>query len=100
MMERQRFEEKRKGTTHDPKHATSSVKHVLLWFGHVCPPVQLAPLALIDDFTANGSKRMNAEVNSVLCAYIQPNPSKLIGRHFINQQDDDTKCAVEATKEV
>ncbi len=40
---------RRKGTAHDPKHTTSSVKHVVVvsWRGHVWLPVELVLLYLL-----------------------------------------------------
>ena len=49
-------------------------------------------LVFIDDVIADRSKTMNSEVyRNVLYAQIKPNASKLIGRHFIMQQDNDPK---------
>lgn len=47
--------------------------------------------AFMDDFTVDGSKRMNAELHdSILCANNQPNASRGIGRQFIIQQNNNT----------
>ncbi|CAJ0916981.1 unnamed protein product [Ranitomeya imitator] len=43
---------------------------------------------------------MNSEVfRNILCAQIQPNAAKLIGRHFIQQMDNDPKHKAKATQE-
>ena len=69
---------RRKGTAHDPKHTSSSVKHgggsVMVW---AC---------------------MNSEVfRAILSAHIQPNASELIGRRFTMQMDNDPKHTAKAT---
>ncbi len=53
---------RRKGTAHDPKHTTSSVKHGggSVMRGHVWLPVELGSLVFIDDVTADKSSRMNS----------------------------------------
>ncbi len=74
---------RRKGTAHDPKHTTSSVKHgggsVMAW---ACMAASgTGYLVFIDDVTADKSSRMNSEVfRAILSAHIQPNASELIGR--------------------
>lgn len=74
---------RRKGTAHDPKHTTSSVKHdggsVMAW---ACMAANgTGSLVFIDDVTADKSSRMNSEVfRAILSAHIQPNASELIGR--------------------
>ncbi len=74
---------RRKGTAHDPKHTTSSVKHgggsVMAW---ACMAASgTGSLVFIDDVTADKSSRMNSEVfRAILSAHIQPNASELIGR--------------------
>ncbi len=53
----------------------------------------------IDDITADRSKRGNSEVfNAVLSAHIQPNYTKLIGRSFTVQMDNDPKYTAKATQ--
>ncbi len=72
---------RRKGTAHDPKHTTSSVKHgggsVMAW---ACMAASgTGSLVFIDDVTADKSSRMNSEVfRAILSAHIQPNASELI----------------------
>ncbi len=67
---------RRKGTAHDPKHTTSSVKHgggsVMAW---ACMAASgTGSLVFIDDVTADKSSRMNSEVfRAILSAHIQPN---------------------------
>lgn len=100
-MERGKCGEK-KGTAHDPKYTTSSVKHgggsVIAW---ACMATTgTGSLVFIDDVTNDGSSRMNSEVyRNILSAQIQPNASKLIGRRFIMQQDNDPKHTAIATKD-
>lgn len=56
-------------------------------------------LIFIDDFTADSSSRMNAEVwRNIVCAQIQSNASKLIGQHFIIPQGNDPKHTITATR--
>ncbi len=93
---------RRKGTAHDPKHTTSSVKHgggsVMAW---ACMAAcGTGSLVFIDDVTADKSSRMNSEVfRAILSAHIQPNASELIGRCFTVQMDNDPKHTAKATKE-
>ncbi len=85
---------RRKGTAHDPKHTTSSVKHgggsVMAW---ACMAASgTGSLVFIDDVTADKSSRMNSEVfRAILSAHIQPNASELIGRRFTVQMDNGPK---------
>ena len=94
---------RREGTAQDPKHTTSSVKHgggsVMAW---ACMAASgTGSLIFIDDVTADKSSRMNSEVfRAILSAHIQPNASKLIGRRFTMQMDNDPKHTAKATKEV
>uniref|UniRef100_A0AAZ3QDP7 Transposase n=1 Tax=Oncorhynchus tshawytscha TaxID=74940 RepID=A0AAZ3QDP7_ONCTS len=83
---------------HDPKHTTSSVKHgggdVMAW---AC--MAASGIGFIDNVTADRIRTMNSEVyRNILSAQIKPNASKLIGRHFIMQQDNDPKHTARATK--
>uniref|UniRef100_A0A3B5Q0B9 Transposase n=2 Tax=Xiphophorus maculatus TaxID=8083 RepID=A0A3B5Q0B9_XIPMA len=93
---------RRKGTAHDPKHTTSSVKHgggnVMAW---ACMAFNgTGSLVFIDDITADKSSRMNSEVyRDILSAQIQPNAAKLIGRRFTVQMDNDPKHTAKATQE-
>uniref|UniRef100_A0A8C5LNK9 Transposase n=1 Tax=Leptobrachium leishanense TaxID=445787 RepID=A0A8C5LNK9_9ANUR len=93
---------RRKGTAHDPKHTTSSVKHgggsVMAW---ACMAANgTGSLVFIDDVTADKSSRMNSEVfRAILSAHIQPNAAELIGRRFTVQMDNDPKHTAKATKE-
>ncbi len=93
---------RRKGTAHDPKHTTSSVKHgggsVMAW---ACMAASgTGSLVFIDDVTADKSSRMNSEVfRAILSAHIQPNASELIGRRFTVQMDNDPNHTAKATKE-
>ena len=90
----------RKGTAHDPKHTTSSVKHgggsVMAWAYMAANGT--GSLVFIDDVTADKSSRMNSEVfRAILSADIQPNASELIGRRFTVQMDNDPKHTAKAT---
>ncbi|CAJ0940112.1 unnamed protein product [Ranitomeya imitator] len=93
---------RRKGTAHDPRHTTSSVKHgggnVMAW---ACMAFNgTGSLVFIDDIRADKSSRMNSEVyRDILSAQIQPNAAKLIGRRFIVQMDNDPKHTAKATQE-
>ena len=62
VMERQSV--RKKGSAHDPKHMSSSVKHgggsVMAWALHGC--FWVGSLIFIDDVTHDGSSRMNSEV--------------------------------------
>ncbi|TKS81341.1 Transposable element [Collichthys lucidus] len=92
---------RKKGTAHDPKHTTSSVKHgggsVMAW---ACMAANgTGSLLLIDDVTADKSSRMNSEVfRAIVSVHIQPNASELIGRHFTVQMDNDPKHTAKAPK--
>uniref|UniRef100_A0A8C5Q2J1 Transposase Tc1-like domain-containing protein n=1 Tax=Leptobrachium leishanense TaxID=445787 RepID=A0A8C5Q2J1_9ANUR len=74
---------RRKGTAHDPKHTTSSVKHgggsVMAW---ACMAANgTGSHVFIDDVTGDKSSRMNSEVfRPILSAHIQPNAAELIGQ--------------------
>ncbi len=94
---------RRKGTAHDPKHTTSSVKHgggsVMAW---ACMAASgTGSLVFIDDVTADKSSRMNSEVfRAILSAHIQPNASELIGRRFTVQMDNDHKAYCKSNQRV
>ncbi len=94
---------RRKGTAHDPKHTTSSVKHgggsVMAW---ACMAASgTGSLVFIDDVTADKSSRMNSEVfRAILSAHIQPNASELIGRRFTVQMDNDPKSNCKSNQRV
>lgn len=93
---------RKKGTAHDPKHTTSSVKHgggsVMAW---ACMASKgTGSLVFIDDITTDKSSRMNSEVyRNILSAQIQPNAAELIGRRFTVQMDNDPKHTAKATQE-
>ena len=54
----------------------------------------------MDDVTHDGSSRMYSEVNkNILSANLQKNASKLPGRNFITQQDNDPKHTANTTKD-
>lgn len=93
---------RKKGTAHDPKHTTSSVKHgggsVMAW---ACMASKgTGSLVFIDDITTDKSSRMNSQVcRNILSAQIQPNAAELIGRRFTVQMDNDPKHTAKATQE-
>uniref|UniRef100_A0A8C5M9G9 Transposase n=1 Tax=Leptobrachium leishanense TaxID=445787 RepID=A0A8C5M9G9_9ANUR len=92
---------RRKGTAHDPKHTTSSVKlgggSVMAWAFMAANGT--GSLVFID-VTADKSSRMNSEVfQAILSTHIQPNAVELIGRRFTVQMDNDSKHIAKATKE-
>ncbi len=93
---------RRKGTAHDPKHTTSSVKHgggsVMVW---ACMAASgTGSLVFIDDVTADKSSRMNSEVfgQYYLLIFSQMLQNSLDGR-FTVQMDNDPKHTAKATKE-
>lgn len=54
----------------------------------------------IDDVTHDGSSKMNSEVyRNILSANLKKDATKLIGRSFIMQQDNDPKHTAKTTKE-
>ncbi len=88
------------GTAHDPKHTT------YLWNMEQCDAwacmasSDTGLLVFSGDVTEDRSSRMNSEVyRDILCAQIQPNAAKLIGRCFLAQIDDDPKHTAKATQE-
>uniref|UniRef100_A0AAX7V033 Transposase Tc1-like domain-containing protein n=1 Tax=Astatotilapia calliptera TaxID=8154 RepID=A0AAX7V033_ASTCA len=89
-----------KGTAHDPKHTTSSVKHggvsVMAW---ACMAAsRTGSFVFIDDVTVDKSSTMNSEVfQAIKSAHIQPNASELIVRRFTVQMDNDLKHTAKAT---
>ena len=92
---------RRKGTAHDPKHTTSSVKHgggsVMAW---ACMAANRTGSLVCIDVTADKSSRMISEVFlAILSAHIQPNASELVGRRFTVEMDNDPKHTAKATKE-
>ena len=55
-------------------------------------------LIFIDDVTHDGSSRMNSEVyKHILSANLWRNMSKLIGRNFLIQQDNNLKHTANTT---
>ena len=91
-----------KGSAHDPKHTSSSVKHSggsgIAWAFMAASGV--GSLIFIDDVTHDGSSRMNSEVyKNILSANLGRNASKIFGRNFIMQQDNDPKHTANTTKD-
>lgn len=89
---------RRKGTAYDPKHTSSSVIcNVMVW---ACMATSgTGSLIFIDDVTDDGNSRMNSKVyRNILSANVRRNASKLIGRSFIMQQDNDPKHTANKTK--
>ena len=92
---------KKKGSAHDPKQTSSSVKHggrsVMAWTCMADSGV--GSLIVIDDVTHDGSSRINSEVDkNILSANLQRHPSKLNGWNFIMQQDNDPKHTANTTQ--
>lgn len=90
---------RRKGSVHDPKHTTSSVKHgggsVMAW-ACMFANITASPI-FIYDVTADKSSRINSEMlRAILSAHIQPNASELIGHCFTMQMYNDLKHTVKA----
>ena len=57
-------------------------------------------LIFIDDVTHYGSSRMNSEVyKNILSANLRRNESKLIGRNFNMQQDNEPKHTANTAKD-
>ncbi len=57
-------------------------------------------LIFINDVTHDGSSKINSEVyRNILSDNLQKDATKLIGRSFIMQQDNDTKHSAKTTKE-
>ena len=79
----------------------SSVKHgggsVMAW---ACMAANgTGSLVFIDDVTIDKNIRMNSEVlRAIVSAQIQSNASKLIGRCFTVQMDNDPKHTAKATQ--
>lgn len=72
-----------KGTTYDPEHTISSVKHGggrVMWVGvQYMASSAAGSLVFIDNGTADGINRINSEVyRAILSDSIQPNSAKLI----------------------
>ena len=86
---------RRKGTAHDPKHTTSSVKHgggsVMAW---ACMTANgTGSLVFIDDVTADKSSRMNSEVFRAI--YL------LIFRQMLqNSLDCASQCRLTMTRSI
>ncbi len=57
-------------------------------------------LIFIDDVTHAGSSKINSEVyRNILSANLKKDTTKLFGRSFIMQQDNDPKHTIKTTKE-
>ncbi len=76
---------RRLGTAHDPKHKTSSVKHggAVWWHERAWLPVALGYWCSV----MWQKKQDEFWYRDILSAQIQPNATKLIGRHFIVQME-------------
>ncbi len=100
MLVKQKCEEK-KGTSNDPKHTASTVKHggggVMAW---ACMAVSgTDPLNFTDDLMYDDSSRMHLEgYKTILHSNIQ-NATRLIGKCFILHQDNDPKHPASSVKE-
>ena len=91
-----------KGTALAAKHSSSSVKHggggVVA--GACMAAVGTGTFIFIDDGTADGRCTINFELNrNIWSAQVPVNTSKLPGRRFILQQDNDPKHPAKAAAE-
>lgn len=85
---------RKKGSVDDPEHGGGNV---MAW------PCMAASgtgwLIFIDDVTDGGSSRMNSVVyRNILSSNLQRNASRLVGRRFVMQQDNDPKHTANITK--
>ncbi len=90
---------RKKGTTNDPKHTASSVKHggggVMAW---ACMAVSgTGPLNFTDNLMYDECSRMNLE--GYKTTNIQENATRFIGKCFILHQDNDPKHPASSVKE-
>ncbi len=83
---------RKRRSAHDPRHTSSSVKHgggdVMAW---ACMASSgTGSLIFTDDVTHDGSSKMTSQVHrNILSAGLKRDATKLIGRSFIMQQDND-----------
>ena len=89
---------RKKESAHDPKPTSSSVKHdVMAWACMVSSGT--GSLIFIDNVTHDGSNKVNSEVyGNILSANLKGDATKLIGRSFIMQQDNDPKQTAKTTR--
>lgn len=86
--------DKRKGTDHDPKHTTSSVKHGggSIMMCEFMAASETDFLVFINNVIADKYSRMKTEVfQAILSAHIQLNASEVFGQDFTMQMDNDSK---------
>ncbi len=97
-----RIVREKKGTTKDPKHTASSVKHggggIVTW---VCMAVSgTGSLNFTDDSMYDNSSRMNLDgYKTILPTNIQENATRFIGKCFILHQDNDPKHSASSVNE-
>lgn len=91
------------GKADDPRYTTPTVKYgggnIMAW---ACISSRgPGDLIFIDDVNENASMIMTGETyRDILKTYVQPNATKLVGRNFVLQADNDPKHAANATKEL
>ncbi len=91
-----------KGTTNNPKHTASSVKHgggdIMAW---VCIAASgTGSLNFTDDLMYDNSSRMNLDgYKTILPTNIQENATIFVGKCFILHQDNDPKHPASSVNE-
>ena len=82
-------------------HHVSNMVEAMSWNGYIWGSNKTGSVLFIEAATADSSTRMNSEVfyMAILSNLIQPNVTKLIGRCFTVQLDNDPKHTAEATQD-
>ena len=85
-------------------NTSSSVKHgggnVMSWLGLGLAWLPLGSLIFIDGIPHDGNSKMNSKVyTNILSVNLKRDPTKLIGRSFIMQQDHNPNHTDKTTKE-
>ena len=92
---------RKKNMANNYKHTSATVKHgggsVMAWA--CCATSGTGSIVFLDDVLEDGQKTMDSKVyQKILSDNIKQNASKLIGRSFIMQADNDPKHTSKATK--